>query len=146
MYLFLIVFILASIHLSTGRDDKNPMIEDLFTSSKLIEGEKFSIICQVKYGPVHFDWLLNGQSISNSENILINQLDESSILNVKKMSLDYAGEYTCKIKGSLNQDSRTISVKLNGKLDDDKLNFLFISCVYCSSQAAMDQRTNEHLN
>ena len=95
---------------------KHPIIEDLIASSKLVENEKFFIICQVKHGPVQFDWLLNGRPVVNNENITINNHEDNSMLNIRKMSLEYAGNYECQIKNSMNQeDSRTISVKLNGR-------------------------------
>ena len=119
MYLIWLLLILTLNKSNCQNRDEKPIIEDLFTSSKLVENKKFSITCQANKGPVQFEWLLNNQPIVLDGNkVFTLNNDESSMLNIKQMNLDHAGEYTCKIKNSGNQeDSRTISVKLNGKLN-----------------------------
>lgn len=119
MHLISLIFILLSLdRFDCLIKNEKPIIEELFTPSKLIENKKFSITCQPNSGHVDFEWHFNGRKITPNDNIAINQVEESSILNIRSMNLDHAGEYTCKIKNSVNQeDSRTISVKLNGKLN-----------------------------
>ena len=117
MYQLFVVLILTLFHIISCLKSEKSIIEDLIASPKLIENEKFFIVCQIKNGPVSFEWLLNGRPIVQDDKkvFTINQ-DESSMLNIKQMNLDHAGDYTCKITNSINeQDSRTISVKLNGK-------------------------------
>lgn len=143
MYLIWFLLILTLNKSNCQNRDEKPIIEDLFTSSKSIENKKFSITCQPNSGHVDFEWHFNGRKITPNDNIAINQVEESSILNIRSMNLDHAGEYTCKIKNSVNQeDSRTISVKLNGKLHDDKFNFLFIHFVCILFQSSHDGPTN----
>lgn len=117
MYLYFIL-ILASFNVSNCqiRNDK-PNIESIFTSPNLYEGKKFSITCQVSNGPVSFNWLLNGKKILYDENLFTVNHDEISMLNIKKMSLENSGEYTCEAENSSKEkDSKKVIVKLNGNL------------------------------
>lgn len=115
-HVFYLIILLFNKQSNCESKDEKSTIEDLFTSSKLVEGKKFSITCQVNSGKVAYEWFLNGKKIVENENVIINDLDDKSLLNIKKMSLDYSGEYTCKIENNYGQqDSKSISVKLNGK-------------------------------
>ena len=51
----------------------------------------------------------------SNENIQVNNLDDSSILIIKSMSLNESGEYTCRVSNSIGEDSRTVPVKLECK-------------------------------
>lgn len=114
MYQLLIFIILLS---NTNCLPNKPTIEELFASPILVEGKKFSLTCQVSDELNSLEWLFNGNKIIANENVTISQPDEDqSILIIKSMSLNYAGDYTCKIKNSLGEDSRSITVKLNGMM------------------------------
>ena len=115
--IFLIFFLINKI-VCQNKDDR-PTIENLHPSPTLIEGRKFFITCQINNSPDNliFEWYLNERKILPNENIVINQHEDNSQLNIKRMSLEYSGEYTCKVSNSLGvQDSKSILVKLNGKL------------------------------
>ena len=115
MYLLALILILTSFD-SIFCQIKKPVIDELFASPTLAENKKFSITCQPNDDQVSYEWLFNGQRIQPNENIIINNHEDNSMLNIRKMSLEYAGEYSCKIRNSANQeDKRTISVKLNGR-------------------------------
>lgn len=126
MYQLFLISILILFHNVFCLNNKNekPIIDELFTSPTLKEGKKFYITCSTSKGQVQFSWLLNGQPIVFNENVFTIDHDESSMLNIRSMSLEYAGEYTCKIRNSVNEhDSRTVSVKLNGKSSlDNQMN------------------------
>ena len=116
--MFLIILMLLLFKKSDCQNkEEKAIIEDLFTSTNLIEGKKYSLTCQVSNGPFYFDWLLNKRKVTSNDNIVINNHEDNSQLNIKSMSLEYAGDYTCQIKNSndILQDSRTVSVKLNIK-------------------------------
>ena len=113
--IFLIILLISKID-AQKRD--GPIIESLFTSPYLVEGRKFSLTCQINNSPedLSFEWYLNGQKINQNDNIVINNLEDKSLLNIKKMNLEYSGDYICKISNSLGiQDSKSITIKLNGK-------------------------------
>ena len=115
MYLSIFLFFIL-INKSYCNDEDKPSI-DLFKSSKLIEGKKFSLTCQIsseKSRTTTFEWLFNGQKVKLSNNIAINQVDESSILTIKAMNSEYNGEFTCLIKSAFGQVSKSIQLILNG--------------------------------
>lgn len=115
MYLYLFLIILIKISNGLSKSEK-PFIESVFTSPNLKEGRKYSITCQVNNGPVSISWLLNGKPIIFDENVSTLNNDESSMLNIKRMSLENSGEYACKIKDFANhEDSKSVTVRLNGK-------------------------------
>ena len=120
MYIILIV-LLCLVGDSVSQSDK-PTLDDLYTSPYLVEGKKFSITCQISsnHGPYAFEWLFNGKQILSDDNVVIlNQLDDSSLLNIKSMSSKHNGQYTCNLKDLKNadilQDSKSIMIRLNGK-------------------------------
>ena len=113
---FSLIFILLLNEINCANKGDNSIIDELFPSPTLVEGKKFSITCQISKGKVDFDWLKNNEPIIYNENIYALDLEESSILNIRSMSLEYAGEYTCRIKSSSGQqDRRSIFIKLKGK-------------------------------
>lgn len=98
-------------------DEDKPVISELLTSSKLSEGKRYFLACHISNGkePNTFEWLLNGQKVIQNDNIIINQGEDHSILNIKSMSPRESGDYTCNVRNFFGQDNKTISVKLNGK-------------------------------
>ena len=113
----LVVFVLAFLSGRTRCEEDRPTISELVVSSKLVENKKFLLTCHgnSERSPItSFEWLLNGQKVEPSENVLIDQVRDSSILTIKSMSSQYNGEYSCWIKSALGEDSRSVQVKLNG--------------------------------
>ena len=99
--------------------EEKPTIYDLTIGSKLAENQKFFLTCLASSGDqgVNFEWLLNGQKVTPNENVYLNQHEESSMLNIRSMGLELAGEYECRVSNRFGQDSRSISVKLEGEND-----------------------------
>lgn len=117
---FLLFLVIFSLKLSNcqAENDMKPSLDDLFMSPKLIEAKKYSITCQLSNGKqsnVWFEWFVNGKRIQSNENITINQVDDISLLTIRSMSSDYNGEYTCKARNGHLQESKSISIKLNGR-------------------------------
>lgn len=107
---------LAGQSLCAGNEEK-PVIYDLTFGSKLAEGKKFFLNCLLLSGEqdATFDWFLNDQKVVPNENVYVNRLEESSILNIRSMSLELSGEFECRVLNRFGQDSRRISVKLEGE-------------------------------
>lgn len=104
--------------------EEKPTIYDLAIGSKLVENRPFFLTCLApgSGSDAVFEWFLNGQKVVPNENVYMNQLEESSMLNIRSMSLELAGEFECRVLNRFGQDSRSISVKLEGKtflLEDD---------------------------
>ena len=116
MFFIILMLLLLSKSNCQNKEEK-PTIEDLFTSTNLIEGKKYSVFCQASKESVNFGWLLNGRKVILNDNIVIDNHEDNSQLIIKSMNLENAGDYTCQIKNSndILQDSRTVSVKLNVK-------------------------------
>lgn len=120
MYLKAIILILI-LKESACLENSRPIIQDLLSSSKVIENESLFLSCQVKSGsnqPVQFKWDLNNREIKKDENIFIDNLSSISILNIKSMTLDLAGKFRCMVSNDYGSDSRTINLNLNGKSSD----------------------------
>ena len=86
----LILSFLISIKLiaCAAETDERPIIQDLLVSSKLIEGKKFYLTCQLNSGklPVYFHWFHFNELIKSNENVIITNNEESSILAIKEMN------------------------------------------------------------
>lgn len=127
-----------------------PVISELFTSSKLVEGQKYFLTCVSNGKESRFEWLFNDRKvIIPNHNIVITNSEGHSMLNLKEMSLNESGDYTCKAINSFGEDSRTISVKLNGRWPSQgnqiKKDGELIFCLN-PSEAEMDDRTFEYIN
>ena len=107
----------------TGRSlcasEEKPTIYDLTFGTKLAENKKFLLVCLIPSGDreIGFEWFLNGQKVVPNENVFVNQHEDSSMLNIRQMTLELAGEYECKVSNRFGEDSRKVSVKLEGECD-----------------------------
>ena len=101
---------------------EKPTIDDLTFATKLMEGKKLSLNCLLSNADqdVSFEWFLNGQKVDLNENVYVNQHEDNSMLNIRQMSLELAGEYECRASNQFGRDSRKISVKLDGEKHKDK--------------------------
>ena len=103
----------------TGRssEEKPAIIESLTFATKLAENKKLSLNCLLSdIDPsATFEWFLNGQKVVPNENVYVNQHEDSSMLNIRSMNLEMAGEFECRVLNRFGQDSRSISVKLEGE-------------------------------
>lgn len=96
---------------------EKPTIYDLTLGSKLVENKKFFLVCSLSAAEpdATFEWLLNGKKLTSNENVYMSQQEESSMLNVRSMSLELVGEFECRVSNRFGQDSRSIAVKLEGE-------------------------------
>lgn len=121
MHLLNLVLLVGLVGLSRCNGEK-PVIYDL-TIGKLAENKRFFLTCLAPGGDQRndqdatFEWFLNGQKVVPTENVFINQLEDSSMLNIRQMTLELAGEYECKVSNRFGEDSRKVSVKLEGECD-----------------------------
>ena len=97
--------------------EEKPTIYDLTIGSKLVENKRFFLTCLAPGQEASFEWFLNGQKVTTNENVYVSQHEESSMLNIRSMGLELAGEYECRVSNRFGQDSRSISVKLDGEND-----------------------------
>lgn len=109
--------------------EEKPTIYDLTIGSKLVEGRRSFLTCLAPGGgqDASFEWFLNGQKVMPNENVYVSQHEESSMLNIRSMGLELIGEYECRVTNRFGQDSRRISVKLDGEYDHLKLSKLYIT-------------------
>ena len=117
-FLILVLLVgLAGRSLCAGSEER-PTIFDLSIGSKLVENKRFFINCLAPGGDqeINFEWFLNGQKIIPNDNVYVSQIEDSSILNIKSMSLELSGEYECRVSSRFGKDSRSISVKLEGEI------------------------------
>ena len=117
MHLFALVLVVSFAGQSLGGEEK-PTIYDLSFGNKLAaEGKKFYLTCLLSAGEqdATFEWFLNGQKVTPNENVVVNQLEDSSMLNIRSMGLELAGEFECRVLNRFGKDSRSISVKLEGE-------------------------------
>ena len=117
-YMILIFLIsLTGRSLCSGNEEK-PIIYDLAFGSKLAENKKFFLVCSLSGAEPDavFEWFQNSQKVTPNENVYVNNHEDSSILNIKSMSLELAGDYECRVSNRFGKDSRSISVKLEGEV------------------------------
>ena len=97
--------------------EEKPTIYDLSFGNKLEESKKFYLVCLLSNGgeDASFEWFLNGQKVIPSENVHVKQDEDNSMLNIRQMTLELAGEYECRVSNQFGRDSKRISVKLEGE-------------------------------
>ena len=119
MHLLILILLLGLAGHSVCSEEK-PTIYDLSFGNKLAENKRFFLICLASGGDqeIHFEWFLNGKKVVPNENVYVNQHEDSSLLNIRSMSLELAGDYECRVFNRFGKDSRIIPVKLEGKLPE----------------------------
>ena len=82
------------------------------------EGEFFSVVCSVGRGsqPLFFQWFKNGQQINKQSDDLqiTSSNDMQSILNIKKVTSNDSGNYTCEVKNAFDKDTFTSQLIVRG--------------------------------
>ena len=96
---------------------EKPVIQDLFVSSKLVEGKRSHLTCQLNSGkqPITWSWYHADELVKSSDKIAVLSGDDSSQLTIKEMSLADSGQYVCKVENAYGSDTRRVDLKLNGK-------------------------------
>lgn len=114
--LWFLVF-LNFLNLVSCSDDDKPVIQDLLVSSKLVEGKKFHLTCNLNSGkqPVSFTWYHLDELVRPNDKKAITNAEEGSQLTIKEMSLADSGKYVCQVENAYGSDSRSVDLKLNGK-------------------------------
>ena len=74
--------------------------------------------CAVEKGslPLFFQWFKNGQTINKqSDDLQISLFNElQSILNIKKVTSNDSGNYTCEVKNAFGEDTFTSQLIVRG--------------------------------
>ena len=82
------------------------------------EAAYFSVSCPVERGsqPLFFQWYKNGQAINKQSDDLQISLfnDMQSILNIKKVTSNDSGNYTCEVKNAFGEDTFTSQLIVRG--------------------------------
>ena len=150
MHLLGLILLLVSLADQTFGSEERPTIEDLTFATKLIENKRFVLNCLLSAGTqdVSVEWFLNGQKVIPNENVYVSQHEESSMLNIRSMGIELAGEFECRVFNRFGKDSRSISVKLEGKNGLKSSHFLWINFQISNpeffSQAQVSHRTDRH--
>ena len=118
MDLLNLVLLISLAGRSLCNGEEKPTIYDLTIGSKLVENKRFFLTCLAPGGDgeVNFEWFLNGQKVVPNENVYVNNLEDSSMLNIRSMNLELSGEYECRVSNRFGKDRRSISVKLEGEI------------------------------
>ena len=82
------------------------------------EGVSYIVLCAVERGsqPLFFQWFKNGQQINKqSDDLQITSSSEMhSILNIKKVTSNDSGNYTCEVKNAFGEDTFTSQLIVRG--------------------------------
>ena len=118
MFAHLLPIVLLCLSEVRCSDDERPVIGELLTSSKLAENKKYFLTCHLANGkpPNEFEWSLNGKRISPDDKVTIDQQEDYSTLNIRSMSSEYNGEFTCSVRNAFGEDRKSVAVQLNGRL------------------------------
>ena len=97
--------------------DKRSIINDL-THTKLIEGNKTLITCQISDGQsASVNWYFNENKLENNANIYSNNFEGNSILVIKSFLIENSGDYKCRASlDNREYDEKKIRLILNSKL------------------------------
>ena len=82
------------------------------------ESASYIVLCAVERGsqPLFFQWFKNGQQINKqSDDFKITSSSErDSILNIKKVTSNDSGNYTCEVKNAFGEDTFTSQLIVRG--------------------------------
>lgn len=94
-----------------------PVVAPFVFPPALKEGERGSATCTIKSGerPVSFQWLKDGNDITESENIKIQTVLDSSFLVIESVTSFSTGNYTCIVKNNFGSDRFTAELIVSGK-------------------------------
>ncbi|GBL76511.1 Hemicentin-2 [Araneus ventricosus] len=83
-----------------------PVVAPFYFPPGLKEGERGSAICTIKSGdrPFEFQWMKDGESVSESSNVKIQSVLDSSFLVIEAVTSESSGNYTCIVKNSYGSD------------------------------------------
>ena len=113
--LFPLIILLAYVHCDQLSPPKLVPFVNQRTQAK---NTNFQILCSVIEGsqPLFFEWSKNGQSIKSGPDVKyrIDNLDMSSILNIKALDTSDAGNYSCLVKNAVGRDSQNILLVIKG--------------------------------
>ena len=93
-----------------------PEVLKLNPITKLNQNSSFPLSCVSLSGskPLKFEWFKNNQRIPK-DSPLINEIENSySVLNLKNILPDDAGEYSCFVKNSYGSDSTITVLQIQG--------------------------------
>lgn len=94
-----------------------PVIAPFSFPPALKEGERGSAVCAIRSGdtPLDFEWLKDGQVITETKNLKIQSVMESSFLVISSVTSESSGNYTCIVKNAYGSDKFTASLAVTGK-------------------------------
>src|SRR2546422_966202 len=95
-----------------------PKLFKPLSSDPVAEGSMFGVFCSVLSGsgPLFFQWSKNGQKLpdSSSNNYKIETSEQRSILDIKSISRNDAGNYTCTVTNAYGIDSYSVNLLIKG--------------------------------
>lgn len=93
-----------------------PVVASFAFPSALQEGERGSATCTIRSGdrPVEFQWKKDGILLTQSSNVDIQYIKDSSLLLIETVTSKSSGNYTCIVKNSFGQDQFTASLSVTG--------------------------------
>ncbi|KAG0434113.1 hypothetical protein HPB47_019347, partial [Ixodes persulcatus] len=99
-------------HSATLRVHVSPKITPFSFASKLVSGQRATVICSTFEGdrPLTFAWLKDGSTLSKHNNVEWNEEKGYSTLNISPLSLQDSGNYTCVVSNSAGSDSLSSSL------------------------------------
>lgn len=88
---------------------------DTITAS---QGSRAKIICSATNGdpPIRFKWLKDGFPFVSSGKVSVQLLDDSSVIQFKKVKAVDRGQYTCIASNLATSTNRTSQLVVNGKI------------------------------
>ena len=117
--LHLLALLIAINQLTCFEENSKPTIQEVFSSSKLIEGKQTNLVCQIGNGkqPIAFEWLKDGKEIKSNSEFSIMNLEESSMLNIKAMTYGKL-RFDCLAKNEYGFDKKSVFLNLNCKYEN----------------------------
>ena len=88
-----------------------------FGEESINSGDSITVVCSIMKGdlPITFEWLHNGNTIGESDEITINRAGKKgSTLIIDNIQDIHAGQYTCKATNSAGFATHAADLHVNG--------------------------------
>ncbi|UXI21380.1 transient receptor potential ion channel subfamily C trpgamma-like protein [Sarcoptes scabiei] len=118
---YLSIFIALNFNIIIDAQDR-PRLEPFSRQKIANEGSKSKLFCLVSDGtePFYFEWLKNGDVLSNSNlpnNYRIDINRDNSLLTIENLSLKDSANYSCRVSNGFGEDYQQIKLIVKGRID-----------------------------
>ncbi|XP_028968205.1 hemicentin-2-like [Galendromus occidentalis] len=100
---------------TVGSAPSPPQIAQMKVPDPLEEGQRLVIVCAAVKGslPISFSWRKDNAPLNSSSVRIVHSDDYQDQLQIDKLGIDHAANYTCSARNAFGSDQMSVSVNLN---------------------------------